>query len=129
MWVFSKYGLYSIVKGIGDTWQIRARKLEDLINLMAASGIEYEIRDNIGQDYAYRVFVEAADLSRVMETFQEALDYTNFKNTVAALPDQRDKMPILGRLWQEMFDYQERAQAKKHRGKPRCRSRKELSSV
>lgn len=126
MWVFSKYGFYSIVKGDGNTWQIRARKKQDLINLMVASGLEHEIRDDVGWDYAFRVFVEAEDLTRVMAVLQEALDYKNFKNTIAAINDQQDKLDILHGLWQAMFNYQVRGEHPSWEEET-CYSRKGLS--
>jgi len=107
MWIFSKYGFFSIVKGNGESIQVRARKRKDLVNLLIASNLfKHPIRDDLGTDYAYRVFVSKEQLADVMLALGDSLDYRNFKNMIHNTPDQVDKLPILHHLWADMFHYQ-----------------------
>ena len=97
MWMFTKYGFYSAVcarQGDGGNNQpvdpnrimVRARLRSHLENLMKRFNDligDGEIHDDIGTDYAYRIFVAKADWSNVLVGLYEDVDYDNFKSAVA----------------------------------------------
>mgnify|MGYP000919482379 CR=1 FL=1 len=89
MWIFSKYGFYSIVKkpytGEKGNVQIRARLKNDIIKLKEVAGLDHDIKVDEHADYPYRIIVEDADLTKVMKVLEESIDYSNFKDTVHAL--------------------------------------------
>jgi hypothetical protein len=59
MWICSKLGFFSIVrKGEPETWQVRARRKEDLEELFNAIDFDHEILTTPGHDYAFRVHVD-----------------------------------------------------------------------
>ena len=97
MWVFTKHGFYSAVcarQGDGKHGQpvdpnrimVRARVREHLEALkkrfpnLLGQG---EIREFVGTDYAYRLFVDKPAWSQVLAGLAEETDYDNFKSEVA----------------------------------------------
>ena len=84
MWLFTKYGFYSIVKKkYGDQekpFQARARKRKDLENLLKLVPMEGEIIDTLYADYYYRFVVDQEELGRIFDLLVENLDYDIFKD-------------------------------------------------
>ncbi len=106
MWIASKLGFFSIVFKEGH-WHLRARLKRDLENLRAAAGLEESIENWPQADYRWRVRLAAeADLTRVFSALQHSIDYGNFKNQIAATPDQRAKLPAYHDLWGALCDLQ-----------------------
>jgi hypothetical protein len=110
MWICSRLGFFSIVrKGLPETWQVRARAQQDLSGLLEAAGLKLEIVANPKADYAFRFAVDSAGLSRIIGVLGRSIDYPNFKSCIAALPQQRDKIPAYEEFWSGMRAYQEAA--------------------
>jgi hypothetical protein len=97
MWVFTKYGFYSVVcarQGDGRRGQpvdasrlmVRARVREHLEALKARFPdllADCEIQKFAGSDYACRLFVEKAKWGEVASLLTDDIDYDNFKSEVA----------------------------------------------
>jgi hypothetical protein len=97
MWIFTKYGFFSIVcarRGNGRYAQlvdperimVRARvrgHLEALQKRFPDLLAESVILDSVGTDYAHRLFVPKAVWARAMSALTEEIDYDNFKSKVA----------------------------------------------
>ena len=64
-------------------------------------------------DYRYRIYVWSRELTEVLATLQDNIDYTNFKNEVAAHPNQGEKYTWYSRVWGIMFGYQQSKEAEK----------------
>ena len=102
MWIASENGFFSIVKhnGDADKWLIRARAFKDLSGAFP----EERIKVIDQADYRFRVEVTRQELTSFLLD-QGDIDYTNFKNHVAAT-SQRDKLPYYSKIWGIMYDYQ-----------------------
>ncbi len=97
MWVFTKYGFYSVVcarQGDGRHGQpvdasrlmVRARVREHLDALKARFPEligACEVQEFAGSDYACRIFVDKATWRALMPLLAEDIDYDNFKSEVA----------------------------------------------
>ena len=97
MWIFTKYGFYSAVcarQGDGshgqpvdsDRIMVRARvrsHLEALRDRFADLISNNEIKEFVGTDYAFRIFVPKTVWSQVVAELTSELDYDNFKSEVA----------------------------------------------
>jgi hypothetical protein len=95
MWVFTRYGFFSVVSTRGphgttidpDRVLIRAR---DRRHLDALRGrfpevLEVgEIHEGVGTDYAFRMVVEKSAWARVLQMLGAEIDYDNFKSEVAS---------------------------------------------
>ncbi len=102
MWLFTKYGFYSTVcarQGDGshgqpvdpDRIMVRARvrqHLEALKEHFSELLAECEIKEFVGTDYAFRIFVEKPIWSHVLAGLSDELDYDNFKSEVARFQGQ-----------------------------------------
>jgi hypothetical protein len=108
MWIASKYGFFSIVKSsqVNSEWMIRGRVKNDLALLKEAVEISSEILETLDSDYRYRLIVNQAELSQVMNAFS-AIDYSNFKGHIATLPEQRHKLDAYHRIWSIMYQTQQ----------------------
>jgi len=112
MWLFTKHGFYSVTEARHarkkNMKQIRARNEVDLYNLKDALPELRKKRIYIDKraDYRYRIYVSNDELGRVMAHFADSLDYNNFKNKIAKVPNQAEKVGYLGRIWNIMYEYQ-----------------------
>lgn len=96
MWIFTKYGFYSVVcarQGDGSHRQpvdpkrmmVRARvqKHLDALKIRFPDLLaESEIKEFVGTDYAFRLFVEKPVWTQIMEELANEIDYDNFKSEV-----------------------------------------------
>ena len=121
MWLFTKHGFYSVTEARHtrkrNMKQIRSRNEIDLYNLKDALPILRKKRIYIDSkaDYRYRIYVTNEELSQVMALLADSLDYSNFKNKIAKVPNQAEKVGYLGRIWHIMYEYQSEHE-KKSRG-------------
>lgn len=107
MWLFTDIGFFSIVRKPGDEeagiLTIRARVREDLEQLkerylpsMAA------IAEYGGTDYPYRAQANASDLAEALRLIVEKLDYSNFKEEVAAKQGHH-RASVYSRVWHDLL--------------------------
>lgn len=96
MWLFTKYGFFSIVcarQGDGGYRQpvdrerlmVRARVRSHLIAIQKRFAEligNCEIKTFPNSDYAFRIFVEKSTWSQVLTGLNEELNYDNFKSEV-----------------------------------------------
>ena len=81
MWLFLNDGFLSVVadKYNPSRLMVRARRKQDLLNIFGA-GIE--VTETTHSDYRWRTFVERDTMKQLMTQRLDAVDYTNFKNSV-----------------------------------------------
>ncbi len=110
MWLFTTYGFYSIVKKMfgnqKEPFQVRSRAKEDLLNIIKAADINRKVIETPEADYHFRITVDNDDLSKILQTLQDGLDYDNFKAAVGKVKGQTDKLDSYHRIWAEMYHYQ-----------------------
>lgn len=106
MWVFSKFGYYSIIN-LEGRWAVRARKELDLTNLLRELSWNKEILKGVGTDYEYRIFVDQQELSELFNLLSNSIDYDDFKKTISGIDGQLDKLQYLHKVWNTMWDYQQ----------------------
>jgi hypothetical protein len=116
MWLFTRYGFYSAVcahqaEGRGvvdlDRVMVRARSrihLERLIARFPDILRDCTIVDFAGTDYAFRIFVSKTDWSKILVSFNEEIDYDNFKDEVARVRggDDSPYEESLHKVWSVM---------------------------
>lgn len=88
MWIFSKYGFYSIVRTIekrnpNEDYQIRARDITHLSSLLKESSLEKKIHCTLDADYRYRIIVSEDEYIHIMKILEKSIDYTNFKDAAS----------------------------------------------
>jgi len=102
MWLVTQYGFFSVVKDqYEEKYKIRSRAKKDLLNLFP----EDRIITTYDSDYRHRVIVAKAELDEMMAKCAD-INYFNFKDHIAGLPDQKDKKSYYGEIWRVMFGYQ-----------------------
>jgi hypothetical protein len=120
MWIFTRYGFYSVVcarQGGGskpdpDLLMVRARVLAHIENLQgrfpALAG--YAVRSDLGTDYRYRIIVPKTVWKEAAAAMAEELSYSNFKNEAARFlgDNGRDYVHALHEIWGVMYGIQSR---------------------
>lgn len=103
MWLYTQHGFYSIVahRDQPGRFLVRARRQIDLDNLRSLAGLPASIQSTPDADYHFRLTITAAELNRVMTVLGNTVDYPNFKNRIAARPDQADRLHIYHNIWDE----------------------------
>jgi len=122
MWIFTKYGFYSAVcarQGDGGHGQpvdpgrimVRARlrtHIEALKDRFSDLLGDCEIKEFVGTDYAFRIFVDKPVWSQVLVGLADDMDYDNFKSEVARF-QRRDGDAYehsLHKVWSVMYELQ-----------------------
>ena len=108
MWLATQHGFYSIVQKPAGQFHVRTRCKQDLENLVALAGLEAKLHHTTDGDYAWRIIVGQPEVSTIMATLATSIDYSNFKDRIHDLPDQRDKASIYSRLWSQLYSFQSR---------------------
>lgn len=124
MWLFTKYGFFSVVcarQGDGGRRQpvdphrimIRARlrrHLEVLQSRLPDSLGGAEIVETPTTDYAFRLFVSKEDWTKAAAQLASEVDYDNFKSAVARSGDDGDGRysESLHDVWETMHRLQKR---------------------
>ena len=122
MWLFTKHGFFSAVcsrQGDGKHGQpvdpnrimvrVRLRSHLDALKERFPDLLgQCEIREFVGTDYAYRVFVEKPVWSQVLVGLNEELDYDNFKSEVARFQGSKgvEYEHSLRKVWSVMHQLQ-----------------------
>lgn len=107
MWLATRYGFYSVVRKSPTEFHVRGRIRRDLENLLELTGRRHPIHEWPTADYRYRVIVDHRTFSELMAALALALDYPNFKEAIAATPDQREKLPAFHQVWAMLARFQE----------------------
>ena len=119
MWIFSKYGFFSVTQHAKrkDNIQIRARLESDLAQLKARFRHldRCPIIETPDADYRWRIVIARWKWELIGAELTADLDYSNFKGKIAQIPEQRDKGQMLHRIWDLHHDMQERATPRKRR--------------
>ncbi len=122
MWLFTRHGFFSVVcarQGDGGHGQpvdpnrimVRARVRKHLDKLKRRfSNLlgDCEIKEFVGTDYAFRIFVDKSVWSQVMVRLGDELDYDNFKSEVGRF-QERDGAAYessLHEVWSVMYRLQ-----------------------
>src|ERR1035437_4329963 len=96
MWIFTKYGFYSIVQDEKDKniYKVRARKKADLQELRnnVAEISESPIHKDLNADYWFRIFINQQQLKAILIHLANSLDYSNFKDSIFRNESQKDKL-------------------------------------
>ncbi|MGU5711888.1 NUDIX hydrolase [Aeromonas caviae] len=110
MWLFTKFGFFSIVQKDNDQENIltiRSRTKGDLDRLrnhylpsLSPS------RDHEGTDYPWRANATAEALKEAMGAIVQEIDYTNFKNEVG-LSTGHARAKRYSKVWSALYDMQE----------------------
>ncbi len=110
MWIFTKQGFFSIVKkkylDQPKPFQVRARSLQDLENLIKEAQLDEEVIETPYADYFFRIIADDKDLEKILTVLQQDLKYENFKDMVGRQKDQRDKLEAYHKVWNVMYNYQ-----------------------
>lgn len=117
MWLFTKYGFYSVVcarQGDGaagapidrDRMMIRARSNEHLQRLkwrFYPLLLDYPILENAGTDYRYRIIIPESLWVAIAHDLAAEIDYDNFKAAVERHePTRTLYQRTLGKVWEMM---------------------------
>lgn len=126
MWLFTKYGFFSVVRSaLNQTdMMIRARKREHLVNLQSTYLTtlgQYKIRSSRDTDYKYRLIVPKYEIKWLMTSLAKELNYCNFKDEAKKLHDP-DYSKALGDVWERMLELQESNASTLTRPRPSAQS-------
>ena len=111
MWIFTKYGMFSIVcartgpssiKLDKQRLMVRARSKRHLKNLRKRFKVlkSTKIFSNTGTDYPFRLFVKKSVWLKIAAQLADEIDYGNFKATVSYDERYHD---ACHRVWSTMF--------------------------
>jgi len=108
MWICSTIGFFSLVqKDKPGQWQVRARVRRDLENLCREINMpKSRIVSTRNGDYAFRLIIDQNELNTIFAVLPKLITYQNFKNAVAARPDQREHERIYHKWWGDMLALQ-----------------------
>jgi len=114
MWLFTKYGFFSVVQTYDDPekMMIRGRCREDLERLaafaldQAAIGLPDNVIETPKADYHYRLICDRADWLVIAYELAQDVDYGNFKNQIK--DDYRHS--LYERVWGVMRDLQNKCE-------------------
>jgi hypothetical protein len=102
MWLFTRYGFYSITRSPDDPdkLQVRARVRRDLENLQGVTALVGPILETPAADYRWRWIVTPSDAETITRCLTADISYSNFKEAVAREPDQAAKLRGLHDVWE-----------------------------
>ena len=119
MWLFTKYGFFSVVCARKDpeigsgveteTLMVRARAKKHLENLAESFQDlnELQIATTYGTDYRHRILVPKKVWSSIMTEMPKEIDYGNFKDKVHSAMQDEEFSRCLGDVWGIMHGYQD----------------------
>jgi len=116
MWLFTKYGFFSVTQHAKrrDNIQVRARTDQDLHDLKAAFPAldRCPIIETKDADYRWRLIVQRWKWNVVGAALVADIDYGNFKGKIATIPSQANKCGMLHDIWDVHHTYQNRRHPK-----------------
>lgn len=119
MWIFTTSGMASAVQHKDDPHRlmVRFRDQRDAETFAVACGLSSsDVIDNVGSDYAFRIFVDRETFANVARDYiMTQLNYTNFKDAATkahaeSLRPNRERhlyRSWLHNVWDVGFDYQQ----------------------
>jgi len=122
MWVFTRYGFYSVVcarsqdgaRADTTSLMVRARARNHLTTLQGRFRelADHSIRETPDTDYRYRIIVPKARWKEVVAQMVEELSYGNFKDEAARSLGfgERDYIHALHDVWNRLYDLQRQKQ-------------------
>jgi hypothetical protein len=102
VWVFAKFGGFSIVRchGKNDQWQVRSRSQQDLINLIRVAGLRgQKVIETLGRDYRFRLLVNADELSQVFSALEKSITYENYKAQLGSIRGMERLCSVAHSIW------------------------------
>jgi hypothetical protein len=111
MWLCTVRGFYSVVKkgAPPNNFQVRARTRQDIDNLCGIIDIPTSrVLTSRDSDYAFRVLLNEAELSRMFLGLMATVDYSNFKLAVGQHPDQSRQCEMYHSWWADHANLQDR---------------------
>lgn len=118
MWIFTRYGFYSIASArlkngqiAPDQMMVRARQRRHLENLIARFPTlgESEIKISDANDYRYRIFVAKSVWTKIVDELAEEQNWSNFKGETERFLGRHfdDYVRALHRVWSVMHNLQQ----------------------
>ena len=96
----TQHGLYSVVQDEdADYLRIRARRRQDLENLVDLVNFKVEILDSKATDYRYSVRLKRGSARRLLGATFDKINYPNFREAITKTPDQREKIFSYRQIW------------------------------
>lgn len=117
MWIFSRYGFYSVVAAGPGKLGVRARDkkhLENLIERFAKYLAGASIIETKEADYRYRIMVNRKQWAAIARSLAHDVDYRNFKSEVRTKLGACDYESALHRVWEIMYQLQAKTSAKQN---------------
>lgn len=109
MWLFTKYGMYSVVvsRENPEIVMIRARDRQHLLNLKKRFNLPKQpsILTTKDADYRYRLIASKEAWAIVAKSLANDIDYSNFKD---ACKEDHSYHHALTKVWGIMWELQER---------------------
>jgi hypothetical protein len=115
MWIATTLGFYSVVHKQHHEapngkrfFVIRARTRGDIERLAkeikSVTGKDKMIHEYEKSDYQFRIYLEnEQELSATLGALASKVTYSNFKEEIAEIPHQQDKVPAYSNLWLKLF--------------------------
>jgi len=118
MWLFTRYGFFSVVNARSpqhrtdpDTLMVRARRIAHLRNLQTRfpSLAAYAVATTPDHDYRYRIVLPKSTWLPVLEALGEEQRWSNFKSETSRHlgPAGADYVHALHRVWSVMAELQQ----------------------
>lgn len=105
MWIFTRYGFFSVSVQSGKR-VVRARRKDHLTSLLNRFEKKLEIEASEDTDYKYRVAFTQQEWSEILVALNEEQTWSNFKSEVYATQGPTDYEKILHKVWSLMFTLQ-----------------------
>jgi hypothetical protein len=99
MWLATQCGFYSIVQKAEDTYFVRARIRQDLVNLVEMLEIETEVLEWAQADYRFRIIIDLEVLLEIMVQLAGSIDYPNFNARIYQREEQSHKLGAYHTMW------------------------------
>ena len=107
MWICSKIGFFSVVRKADGQVHVRARRRQDLVNLVQFCRLKIKVLDSHpGSDYGWRIICTSNQWGTIALALASSVTYDNFKRVIGQTPDQDDKLPVYSDFHHAMERYQ-----------------------
>lgn len=108
MWIMTTAGFFSAVEDSTDPEKnhvvVRARKLEDLVNLSSYLTDAHDITASEKSDYRFRIRITKQEWSDAVAKIADDIDYSNFKARVWEI--DKNRANLYGDVWAILYSLQ-----------------------